>query len=99
MRFRMVEGWAIVPGDHAGSQSQTRTTFSMLTPGTTHIPDQTAAKIRQELGTWRVQTVIVGPWLAGDPRTQDAAVKVVDQVLGRVPQRQGGVYVWYNVRP
>lgn len=98
MRFRMPEGWAIVPGDHAGPQSQTRTTFSSLTPATTHISDADAAKIRSELKGWGVQTVIVGPFQNDAPGTQQSAIKVVEQILGQPPVEQGGVQVWYNIR-
>lgn len=98
MRFRMPEGWAIVPGDHAGPQSQTRTTFSSLTPGMTHISDAAAAKIRAELKNWNVQTVIIGPFLNDKPGTQESAIRVVQQILGRPPVEQGGVQVWYDVQ-
>ena len=97
MRFRMAEGWAIVPGDHAGPQSQTRTTFSLLKPGMTHIPEDDAAKIRAELKGWHVQTVIIGPFLNEQPGTRESAIKVVTQILGRPPVEQGGVQVWYDV--
>jgi hypothetical protein len=97
MRFRMAEGWAIVPGDHAGPKSQTRTTFSLLKPGTTRIPEDDAAKIRAELNTWHVQTVIIGPFLNQKPGTRESAIKVVEQILGRPPVEQGGVQVWYDV--
>src|SRR5262249_28449217 len=98
MRFRMPEGWAIVPGDHAGPQSQTRTTFSSLTPATTRISDADAAKIRSELKGWGVKTVIVGPFQNDKPGTQRSAIKVVEQILGQPPVGQGGVQVWYNIQ-
>jgi hypothetical protein len=98
MRFRMPEGWAIVPGDHAGAMSQTRVTFSALTPTMTRIPDADAAAIRAELASWHVRTVIVGPYLNGPPSTRQSAVKVVEQILGRAPVEQGGVQVWYDVQ-
>jgi hypothetical protein len=98
MRFRMPEGWAIVPGNHAGARSQTRTTFGNLTPATAHVADTVASRIREELTGWHVQTVIVGPYLNGDPRKRQSAVQIVTQVVGRPPVEQGGVQVWYDVQ-
>ena len=97
MHFRMPEGWAIVPGDHFGPQSQTRTTFGMLAPGTTHISDAAAGAIRAELKRWHVQTVIVGPFHRNKPGLRESTVNVVEQILGRAPVEQGGVQVWYDV--
>jgi hypothetical protein len=98
MRFRMIDGWAIIPGNHAGPMTQTRITFSSLTPETARIPDATAAQIRTELGSQHVQTILVGPYLNGDPRRQQSAVKVVTQIVGRPPVQQGGVAAWYGLQ-
>ena len=97
MRFRMPEGWAIVPGDHFGPQSQTRTTFGLLTPGTTHVSDAAASAMRADLKRWHVQTVIIGPYHRVNPGMRESTVKVMEQVLGRAPIEQGGVQVWYDV--
>jgi hypothetical protein len=97
MRFRMPEGWAIVPRNHAGLPSQTRTTYSSLTPTTTHIPEPDAARIRAELREWDVQTVIIGPFLNDKPGTRESAIDVTEQILGRSPVEEDGVQVWYGI--
>lgn len=98
MRFRMVDGWAIIPGDHAGPMTQTRRTFSALTPATARIPDAAAARIRAELKRQHVQTILVGPWLNGDPRTQQRTAQAVTQIVDRPPDERGDVIAWYDLR-
>jgi hypothetical protein len=44
------------------------------------------------LKSWGVQTVIVGPMA-----NQDQMVRFFSDILGRPPSHEGGVYVWFGL--
>jgi hypothetical protein len=55
------------------------------------------AELVGDLVRWRVGTVIVGPMER--PGAQPAMVRFLSDLLGRPPERAGGVWVWWDVRP
>jgi hypothetical protein len=46
---------------------------------------------------WRVRTVVVGPMR--DQLRHDNTVRMLTDLLGRPPTREGGVDVWWDVHP
>ena len=46
---------------------------------------------------WRVRTVVVGPMR--DRLWHDNTVRMLTELLGRPPSREGGVDVWWDVQP
>jgi hypothetical protein len=51
-------------------------------------------RLRAQMGTWSVTTVVVGPMAH-----EDAAVAFLDTLLGAAPAPVGGVEVWWSVAP
>ena len=100
MRFRMPEGGMNVPdanGNPTGGRppaSTVQTTMIAIQQGAP-APDLTAdlrTALDADLARWRVQTVIVGPMY-----NQGAMVELFSGLLGRPPDSEGGVYVWWGV--
>jgi hypothetical protein len=91
MRFRMPEGYAVVPGP---STNPPPTALGTLMVGIEEgaSPDVGEALGRQllaDLAGWKVETVIVGPM----PH-QDEMLRLFTGLLGRPPTPVGGVYLW-----
>lgn len=105
MRFRMPEGYIIVPGGTESYQpggpspsppsSATQTVMVAIERGDdlSGFTDALAQQMRAELAAWSVKTVIVGPM----PH-QDRMIEVFRILLGHEPESQGGVYVWWQVQ-
>jgi hypothetical protein len=96
MRFRMPEGYAFNPnrgsqGSPPGSATQSEALAVALGNSVT-LTDATRQQIRDELKSWRVQTVVIGPMT-----NEQEEVDLFTWVLGRAPQAVGGVYVWWDV--
>lgn len=103
-RFKMPEGYIDVPGGADAYQpggtspnpppSATQTLMRAVEDGhdLTMFTDTVQHEMLGELESWTVQTVIVGPM----PH-QDKMIEVFKKLLGRDPNYQGGVYVWWQV--
>ncbi len=100
--FVMPEGYAFVPHRNGGGTAlapppsvlqdavlrvQGGNTLAMLS-------HRTLDRMRRDLRTWRVRTVVVGPMAYGD-----RIVALFTRLLGRPPRKTGGVAVWWNVAP
>jgi hypothetical protein len=100
-RYRMPEGYALYPaqdGEVAFGPPRSATSDLLegieLGHGTPAPTDRLRRALAADLGGWRVATVVVGPM----PH-EDQAVAVLAWVLGRAPERVGGVWVWWDVAP
>jgi hypothetical protein len=105
MRFRMPEGYIIVPGgteayrpggpSPSPPSSATQTVMVEVERGDdlSGFTEPVKQAMLGELASWKVQTVIVGPM----PH-QDRMIQVFSILLGREPVPQGGVYVWWQVQ-
>ena len=105
MRFRMPEGYIIVPGGTDSYQpggpspsppaSATQTEMVAIERGDdlAGFTDTVHQQMLAELASWKVQTVIVGP-----VPHQDRMIEVFRILLGHAPVSQGGVYVWWQVQ-
>jgi hypothetical protein len=97
MRFRMPEGYVYVPAA-SGSPLYSPTSATSVTLGAVEAgaaPSEDPARlgaIRRELAEARVRTVVVGPV----PHAA-AATALLTLVLGRPPERVGGVAVWRDL--
>ena len=95
MRFRMPEGFAWIPGpSYVPHHSSLGDAMAAIAKGGSS-PDMTAAArlaFAQDLKTWQVQTVIVGPM-----GNQDTMVSFFSALFGRPPREEGGVYVWFGL--
>jgi hypothetical protein len=104
MRFRMPEGYVIVPGgtdayrpggpSPSPPASATQTEMVAIERGDdlSGFTEAVQHDMLGELASWKVKTVIVGPM----PH-QDRMIEVFTNLLGREPVSQGGVYVWWQV--
>ncbi len=95
MRFRMPEGFAWIPGpSYVPHHSSLGDAMAAIAKGGS-APDMTSAArlgFAQDLKTWQVQTVIVGPM-----GNQDTMVSFFSALFGRPPRQEGGVYVWFGL--
>jgi hypothetical protein len=100
MRFRMPEGGMNVPdvnGRPSGGRppaSTTQRTMIAIQQGGPP-PDLTAdlrSALDADISRWKIQTVIVGPMY-----NQSAMIDFFSALLGRGPQKDRGVYVWWDV--
>lgn len=96
MRFRMPQGYAIVPGPTPfGQQTSTWLNLSgdLQNAGLAPPLDSGLRKaLLDELHAWSVRTVIVGPMLH-----HDVAVQFLTLLLGQTPESVGGVDVFWSV--
>ncbi|MBO0727631.1 MAG: hypothetical protein J2P57_00145 [Acidimicrobiaceae bacterium] len=95
-RFRMPEGEAYVPGPSLSPPpSAVQTDLVELEAG--RYPDQPPSNEREaalvNLRQWNVETIVVGPTPG-----QSKVVAYFTRVIGRRPERTGGVWVWWHVR-
>ena len=101
MRFRMPAGGLNVPDVNGlptgGRPPQSVTQTAMLTIQEGHsapeLTPQLRASIQADLNRWRIQTVIVGPMY-----NQQEMIRFFSSLLGREPEAEGGVYVWWGVQ-
>jgi hypothetical protein len=92
MRFRMPEGYALVPGPSFSSQPTTtgslmRDIEAGLEPPA--LSDELRRRVRGDLGAWKVETVIIGPM-----PYQDRAIAFFTSLTGMSPREDGGVFIW-----
>jgi hypothetical protein len=95
-RFRMPEGEAFVPGPSLSPPpSSLQQDLVALDAGTypAQPPADERAPALANLRQWNVDTIVVGP-----SPGQSRIVAFFTRVLGRRPERTGGVSVWWNVR-
>ncbi len=104
MRFRIVGGFAIVPGGdgkHSFAISRPGGAIAILTSlslavGAQPLPAATLTNVREvrdSLRHWRVQVVAV----TNDGRNPGYAAGYLTAVLGRAPRLQRGSLVWYGL--
>jgi hypothetical protein len=95
-RFRMPEGEAFVPGPSLSPPpSDLQQDLVALDAGTypASVPAGERERALVNLRQWNVDTIVVGP-SPGEGRI----VTFFTRVIGRGPERTGGVWVWWNVR-
>jgi hypothetical protein len=100
-RYRMPEGYAIVPGPGDGvafdpPPSPTSNVLKMIELNDS-VPARNEALRRSmacDLVHWQVRTVVVGPM-----NHEDEAVATMAWVIGQVPEYVQGVWVWWDVSP
>jgi hypothetical protein len=92
MRFRMPEGYALVPGP-SFSSPPTATGGIMrdielgLDPPA--LTDDVRQQVFADLTAWQVEAIVVGPM-----PYRDRTIAFFSSLTGRTPQEQGGVYLW-----
>jgi hypothetical protein len=92
MRFRMPEGYALIPGP-SFSSPPTATGGLMrdielgLEPPA--LADDLRRQVFVDLAAWKVQTIIVGPM-----PYQDRMIAFVNSLTGTTPREDGGVFIW-----
>ncbi len=99
LRFRMPEGYAFVPSPSGDASmrpwpSATQSAMLRIQAGQ-RSPELTAAlhdSITRDLRAWGAHTVVVGPM-----DHQGEMLRLFRFLLGREPDRVGGVYVWWDV--
>jgi dolichyl-phosphate beta-glucosyltransferase len=98
-RYRMPEGYALHPGPGGEvAFGPPRSTTSVVLEGielgeeTPAPTEELRASMAADLAAWHVRTVVVGPM----PH-EDRAVATLSRVVGRPPERVGGVWVWWDV--
>lgn len=92
MRFRMPEGYALVPGPSFSSPptatgSLMRGIEAGLEPPA--LTDELRQQVRGDLAAWKVQTIIVGPM----PH-QERTIGFFTWLTGMSPREDGGVFIW-----
>jgi hypothetical protein len=97
MRFQMPGAYALVPGvgGRARWGTPTLTTRTLVAIESGAKVRQTAAlraALRAQWRSWNVQTFIMGPG-----KKESTARRFVTWVIGRAPEYQEGVYVWYRL--
>ncbi len=87
MRFRIVNGWVIVPGPHWGGPNAISAALGHVK--TVRVTPHVRESILTDLRALDVRTVIVGP---SSERAQD--VSLLTRVFGRPPTTTAGVDLW-----
>ncbi|MBJ7602468.1 MAG: hypothetical protein JF888_04635 [Candidatus Dormibacteraeota bacterium] len=92
-RFKMPEGEAYVPGPTLNPPpSALQTILVGFEQSTTSMPSaELRSQALQELRSWRVATVVVGPSIG-----EAAARQFFTDLLGQPPKESGGVAVWWQ---
>ena len=100
-RYRMPEGYAIVPGPGDGvafdpPPSSTSSALKMieLTDSAPVRDEALRRSMACDLVHWQVRTVVIGPM-----NHEDEAVATLSWVIGQVPEYVQGVWVWWDVSP
>jgi hypothetical protein len=99
MRFRMPEGYAFIPDSGprkerlsppaGATQSQT---LAVAQGRASSLTDAIRQQILDELKSWHVQTVVIGPMT-----NEQQEVDLFTSLFGQAPEAVGGVYVWWGV--
>jgi len=99
-RYRMPEGYAIVPGpgnsvafDPPPSSTARVLRAVEMGEGVSAQTDTLRRSIACDLARWQIRTVVVGPM-----NHEDEAVATMSWVVGRAPEYDHGIWVWWNVR-
>jgi hypothetical protein len=95
----MPEGYAFIPdagprGERlspppSATQNQT---IAVAQGRAAPLTDETRHQILVELGSWHVQTVVIGPMTNEQPE-----VDLFTSLFGQPPETVDGVYVWWGV--
>jgi hypothetical protein len=103
MRFRVPSGYFLQPAPDGGADHLTGPILRPLSSALVDIevgngapvltPDLRARMV-DDLRYWHTSVVVVGPWAHDDEAAQFLA-----DLLGRPPQQDQGVRVWWNVQP
>ncbi len=96
MRFSMPGGYVFISGP-PGTVTPLPTPLATLMreverSGATAMDQRTRSLVLRDVHRWRVSTVIVGPMLY-----EHQMVSVFTTLLGRAPEFDEGVYVWWDV--
>jgi hypothetical protein len=103
MRFRVPSGYFLQPDPQGRDDHLTGPVLRPLSSAIVDIqegrgaPPLTAdlrARMQDDLRAWRIGTVVVGPW----PHSAEV-VRLLADLLGRPPQQDQGVSVWWDVQP
>jgi hypothetical protein len=101
MSFDMPEGYAHVPQRDLGTWASppigpTQRAMVTIQAGLTPLPltPELRAQVIQEMDSWRLTAVVLGP----DQHAHQLR-DFFDQVLGRQPERVGGVDIWWLRKP
>jgi hypothetical protein len=104
MRYRMPGGYFVGPGPDGGPQygATPNLLSGLLAKLSSGVPVPRMDPYRRlaytyNLVQWRVGTVVVGAM--GDHRKQARTTRMLTELLRRPPSTEGGVEVWWNVRP
>ena len=92
MRFRMPEGYALLPGPHfSPPPTATGGALAAIESGAEApaVTEALKSQVLADLSAWQVQNIIVGPM-----SHQDRAVAFLTAVLGRAPDQRDGVFLW-----
>jgi hypothetical protein len=97
-RFRMTGGYVFVPGPHGPSNvlnTPLNTAMEAIANGSRdgQISDAARMEMLTELTQDHIGTVIVGPM-----PNRDVMVRFMTSLLGRGPEEDQGVQVWWSVR-
>jgi hypothetical protein len=99
MRFRMPEGYVRIPGPgheviNGPLPSPTQTAMLRIQEGdrAPELTPEVRAGTTADFARWKVRTVIVGPM-----DNQAEMVRFFTEFLGREPEMNRGVFVWWNV--
>ena len=103
MRFRVPSGYFLQPDP---AKSDDHLTGPILRPlsqaivdignsaGAPALTDAVLAAMRDDLRHWRTSVVVVAPWAH-----EDEMVQLLTTVVGRPPEQDQGVFVWWDVQP
>lgn len=101
LRFRMPGGYFVGPAEDGSPMFGARTTvlartLSAIDRGARFdsLDGRRRRGLVADLLHWDVRTVVVGP-----SRTAGPVAELMTGLLGRQPERVGGVLVWYDVEP
>jgi hypothetical protein len=92
MRFRMPEGYAIIPGMVPAKSQLSMKVLATADGDPAAMTDSDRQQMLNELSLWQVKTVIVGPMI-----NEQWEVQLFTLLLNRGPQELEGVYVWWGV--
>jgi hypothetical protein len=102
MRFRVPSGYFLQPDPQGRDDHLTGPQLRPLSQalvdiaqglGTPALDEDVLLRMRDDLHHWNVGTVIVGPWAH-----EQEMIALLTTVLGRAPEQDQGVFVWWDVQ-